>query len=102
MAIKKMIGKKEIEVEGEDIYLKLTALNEAYNAVMKDWHGQECGTFRFDHILIGLNMLFDDVLTELDQAFLDGDMERTKVEKAEAVVAAIDALSRTPHEEKEV
>jgi hypothetical protein len=71
--IKKVIGKTEIEVFGEDIYCKLVAVQEAQRAIMQDW--QENGVRENVSILVGLFLLFTDLLTEFDQMFLGGIME---------------------------
>jgi hypothetical protein len=68
-----MVNPTEIEVFGEDIYCKLVAVQEAQRAIMQDW--QENGVRENVSILVGLFLLFTDLLTEFDQMFLGGIME---------------------------
>lgn len=84
MDIIKIVGKSEREIEGYEPLCKLHALKTAIGPLMRHMNGT--GTWceeEINKIVEGIDYLFNDVFTEIDQIFYDGRMERLSEGKEE-------------------
>jgi len=82
MGIEKVVGYKETEVDSEMVFCKLYAFKEILSPFLR--HLNNDGAYRkdvIDKVVFGLDLIFSDILTELDQTVYDGIMEKPDEDK---------------------
>lgn len=100
MDVKKVIGNKVEEIYPEMVYSKLYAFREVIPSLLMEMGSK--GSYNkkaLDMITFGMDEIFRDILTEMDQVFFKGDMERSgeeledkATELEDQVLAALRAL----------